>query len=72
MLIDDTTQTNVVLERETFQDRVTRDGLELWKRQKEYERQKKIKEQKEVHIYFKMCKLNNEFSIIILIRFFHR
>lgn len=50
MLIDDSVQTNIDLERKAFQDRITKDGLELWKRQKEYEKQKKIKVQKEVHI----------------------
>lgn len=50
MLIDDATQAAVDLERKTFQDRVTREGMELWKRQKEYEKQRKLKEQQEVNL----------------------
>lgn len=66
MLIDDSVQSNVDLERKAFQDRITKDGLELWKRQKEYERQKKIKEQKEVHIWFKLCNLNKEYCVVLI------
>lgn len=48
MLIDDATQTSIELERRTFQDRVQKEGLELWKKQKEYEKLKKLREQREV------------------------
>lgn len=51
MLIDDATQTNIELERRTFQDRVQKEGLELWKKQKEYEKLKKLKEQREVRTF---------------------
>lgn len=49
MLINDTTQTSIGLESKTFHDRVMREGMELWKKQKEYEKQKKLSEQREVH-----------------------
>lgn len=48
MLTDDRIHNGLQMERKSFNERVTREGLELWKKQKEYERQRKMKEQKEV------------------------
>lgn len=48
MLVDESTKISKDLERQTFQDRVTREGMELWRKQKEFEKQKKLKEQNEV------------------------
>ncbi|CAH1991810.1 unnamed protein product [Acanthoscelides obtectus] len=39
---------NVAKERKTLEERVTREGMELYKKQKEYERSRKIQEQKEM------------------------
>lgn len=52
MLLEDASQTVMELEAKSFQDRVIKEGMELWKKQKEYEKQKKLKEQKEVGIFY--------------------
>ncbi|KAJ8931369.1 hypothetical protein NQ314_015727 [Rhamnusium bicolor] len=45
---DESTQTDVKLKRNIYQDKAENDGMELWKKQKEFARLKKLKEQEEI------------------------
>lgn len=67
MLVDDASQTGVELEKKSFHDRVIKEGMALWKKQKEYEKQKKLKEQQEV-FFFDNLYYNNAVNYFVFSR----
>ncbi|CAG9854069.1 unnamed protein product, partial [Phyllotreta striolata] len=48
MLVDESVQTNREMERKTFEERVFKEGMELWMRQKEHELKRRNQERKEM------------------------
>lgn len=48
MLVKDINHNEVDMYRKAFNDKVIKEGMELWNRQKEFERIKKLKEKREV------------------------
>ncbi|CAH1101763.1 unnamed protein product [Psylliodes chrysocephalus] len=48
MLVNESVQTSRKMERKAFEERVIREGMELWKKQKDFELRKKVQEQREM------------------------
>ncbi|CAH1118988.1 unnamed protein product [Phaedon cochleariae] len=48
MLVDESVQTSRDMERRAFEERVVKEGMELWRKQKDYQKMKRSKEQNEM------------------------
>ncbi|CAG9837451.1 unnamed protein product [Diabrotica balteata] len=48
MLVDESVQTSRKMERKAFEERVIREGMDLWKKQREFELRRKLQEQREI------------------------
>ncbi|XP_057665737.1 uncharacterized protein LOC130899653 isoform X1 [Diorhabda carinulata] len=48
MMVNESVQTSRKMEQKAFEERIIKEGLDLWKKQKEFELRRKIQEQKEI------------------------